>query len=802
MMLRSSKAMWWAGGAALWCAQGCMTLDDLTMKEDAGSDGEVVVDDDAASPESDAEAVDGEDAAEPERGSDSGVLADASQPGLDAGPDADLPPKDSGVLIHPDGWVELPDATVPPAPGCTSNANCESDEYCASSAVCLPKCNADGACLVHQMPAGRGVAQFASDDQALYFSSIDGTNVDSGEIWRREPGQAPTLVANQVGAWGRFEVRDGHAYFRRGARFFRAKVAPQSPAEELYVVPGSQDTPWTIGNGFLVASVLDGFWFGSLDGKQALRKIETELVGSPAEVRAFGDRFYFIANTRVNDYALSRVKSVRMVEPYAIEDASPVIQGHIEGGLVEVRPPHLYFGFRYPQRLNLLTGESESYPTGWGPGHSLDSRYLISGDWIYAFNPGYERPAGSSVDRYFLGKASISQQLLPPRPREESAASSIMGVMGKRFYSAAGAGIYEKLLPAAPCESQAQCDASEFCGPESECMPRCYEDGSCLAFQGTRRIVAIHADGAVPHVVLDSTRDGVGNPKPDAELWQVVPQGEPRLVTNQIGDPYAVVLKGGFAYYRRGANLYRLSLLPGSTEQLLYALPGGGTSSKLWVIGDTFVAVSTSAGIAFGSLDGQVPLRSIVGPSEDDGAPRLLAQQDRIYFAYNASAGTTGYRSIRMIEPYAVEEVAGVQQVPEANVRHSALSVRGSHLYFQSTPVCHVDRIDITDGTREAVAVPQAFDPPSSLSCNSALLGDWVYTSQTWSTSSGTSDKAYLRRCSTLSLGTCQELTSQRSSSTTGVGSLLGVAGNKLYTTPNDEARAGLLYELLLPPPP
>jgi hypothetical protein len=352
---------------------------------------------------------------------------------------------------------------------CQRNDQCPQEQLCLAGA-CRPRCTADNACVVYQGPADRYIYQLAADENALYFSlpppqELSGEYRGNGELWRMLPGQSPTLVSDQLGVDPTFVVQAGYAYFRHGAAtLMRSSVEPDAPDQQLYAIPVAEQASWAVGTGFVVFSGYDGFRVGSLDGATPLRHIEHQL-SLVSGLTTTGDRFYFTAKTRTpDDFEFTRVKSVRAIEPFAIEDASPPYYAG-QGGpeLREVRGNYAYFGYAIglPSRINLTDGSNEDLARFSHSGDFTWSQVSFSllGDWLYFFEEAregpssYVGPASARVMRRLLSDPTRTQEVVPWRPAAESSAGYYMALSRDRLYTARSQKngvIYEMALPAAP----------------------------------------------------------------------------------------------------------------------------------------------------------------------------------------------------------------------------------------------------------------------------------------------------------------------------------------------------------------
>ncbi len=344
---------------------------------------------------------------------------------------------------------------------CQSNNQCPQNQLCVAGA-CAPRCTADNACIVYQGAGDRSVRQLATDENALYFSlspvTVGWQERGYGQLWRMVPGQAPTLVSEQVGPNTNFAVQNGYAYFRRGATFMRSRVEPDAPDQTLYAAPTPETASWAIGANFVVFSGYDGFWVGNLEGTMSLHNVPQD-PGNPKDVMATADRFYFVAKITTPDHWLfSRITSVRAVEPYRLEDASPLFLSDyatIQG----VRAPYAYLSWwsNSPMRVNLIDGSLEYLPDST----QFANSHALIGDWLYRFeelrDSTYESIRSQRVTRHGINDWTRKQEVVPLRLASASSAGNLMAVLGNRFYSAKSRAdimmpsiIYEMALPAAP----------------------------------------------------------------------------------------------------------------------------------------------------------------------------------------------------------------------------------------------------------------------------------------------------------------------------------------------------------------
>jgi len=319
---------------------------------------------------------------------------------------------------------------------------------------------------VYQTPTGRTIFQVATDENALYMFSLPASSFvtdGAAQLWRMLPGQSPTLVGDQLGNNGTPAVQGGYAYFRRATNLVRRRVEGDAPEQQLYAIPGAERALWAVGTDFVVFSSFDGFWVGSLDGTAPLRKIEQEL-SAPKQVKAMGDRFYFVTKTVTSDsYQFSRFKSVRTVEPFTIEDASPVFSGDLPS-VDYLRPGYAYSDaysggvtYQQPVRINLASGSMEVFVTTPRNSYMGNVGYAVLGDWLYYYEDKFDDARGvresSHVDRYLLSDPTQKQEVRPWRPWSRDTGGPVMAVLGDRFYtvkSGSAEVIYEMTLPVAP----------------------------------------------------------------------------------------------------------------------------------------------------------------------------------------------------------------------------------------------------------------------------------------------------------------------------------------------------------------
>jgi hypothetical protein len=441
--------------ALLLLAPACITLEDIPLPKDAGETSVANEDADTWSE-------------------------------LDAEVDSGSSEVDSGTVWRPDEWdAEVDSGSVPQDSGtvlraCSGSQDCELDEYCspvepsidrAPRSVCRPKC-ADGTCAT--IFTERNVSVLWADSDALYWATYPSTDPlgnprRDGELWRMQSGQTPKRLADQLSEESQFVIHRGHAYYRSRQQLFRVPVDLSGAAQPLYELPAGESSRWNVGGSAIVIGTSMGLATGSPDGSTPLKTVYSGGIdrGPPAWVAE--DSLYFVP---ITDGAWS-FKSMRLVEPYAVEDT--VFPSVLAAMIWDVRAPYVY---THGGRVDLRDGRIETVvgSATLSDDRSAQHREFIYGDWIYLYVHNGER---DQLARWSLISLGVGQELIPEGVHawygENGLAEGFSGALfapyGNSLYivSPRGRIIHERPLPLDPCETNLPCPNGKSCGSDKLC---------------------------------------------------------------------------------------------------------------------------------------------------------------------------------------------------------------------------------------------------------------------------------------------------------------------------------------------
>lgn len=337
-----------------------------------------------------------------------------------------------------------------------------------------------------------------------------------------------------------------------------------------------------------------------------------------------------------------------------------------------------------------------------------------------------------------------------------------------------------------PCSEQVACPSDYLCAPDDRCIPRCEGTRCVVAIDERRTTGSLAVEGSTLYIGYNASRDRAGNPREDAAVVRLDPDGTQKVLASGAlqSFPRSLLVHGEYLYWHAGDKLWRARKDGSEAARALY----DASCWQFHLFGEGELAVRNEQQLLVGRSDGSAQLRLLSSNGRPYDCSAVRGYQGELWWAQQDKLVATEVSSGQ-------ERTIVALPSPSPVFTLSLLELAPPHAYVAGYTMMKAFELARPVETLHSV---QPLDAPA-LHLDPIVRGDWAYVVHR-----GSSSETVIERWSMREPGEAQLLGQVSFESNGYPQGAMAVSDTHVYYAPPADPRTNIeqtiLYNFALAP--